>query len=509
MLTLDVEYYENHILEVLYKGFIRDPPYRIKNSDLEKTFGKIKNTTNFKIAREKLIQEGLIYGKNVNFGNPHFFQIIGEGLIYYEKKYVISDDKSEYTELILKVLMFLRDLGDKKYDISKYVERIENRNKKAIIPRIYFNKILITDFNYEMNDLKWLILYFTSHFVSKHFMEINGIGISKDNLTFHNPDKFCINLEGYNFINDIFLNDKSQNLEYNNKIKFIRFLLDLKECEFLDFKLAIYDLFSDNLRSKWEQRKEFLKDVLSLINNKSYDNNTGKAYIIIGVGEKNGRYNGTHRNIEFVQYETLIQLINEHITPKMNTKFEEYYIYGGKANMIISKSKKEGYDRNFIIILTYVIGTVYEIKKEIGNPNINVSYYHEGTSFTRDDSHIRRLTQEDREQIMVLFDEILTDEFELENYEMDSKSEDIVKKTSAIKIDTELIKNYTKMLNTKKISLTSAEKILHRIKNQTRLLSYYKTIDDNEIKILIEFVKFSCKFIQDKNKQLNNLIFLI
>ena len=65
--------------------------------------------------------------------------------------------------------MFLRDVGDKKYDISKYVKQIDSKYKKVIIPRHYINKILIDDYRYEINDLKWLILYFTSHFLSKHF----------------------------------------------------------------------------------------------------------------------------------------------------------------------------------------------------------------------------------------------------------------------------------------------------------------------------------------------------
>ena len=86
MFSVDVEYYDNYILDVLYKGFIKEPPNRIKNSDLEREFGKIENITNFKIARQKLIKEGYIYGKNLDFGNPPFFQITGEGLIYYDKK---------------------------------------------------------------------------------------------------------------------------------------------------------------------------------------------------------------------------------------------------------------------------------------------------------------------------------------------------------------------------------------------------------------------------------------
>lgn len=507
---MNVEDYEKLILEILYKGFISDPPHRINNEDMESAFGTIDNVTYFKIAREKLIQEGLIYGKNVNFGNPHYFQITGDGLIYYEKKFINSDVKKEYSLLISKFLIFLRDLGDKKYDVNEYIGEIDNRYKQAKIPRNYINKILNDDYDYEMNDLKWSLLYFTSRFVSRHFMGISGIGIGKEYLSIHNPDTFCLNLEGYRFLNDSSTNEESQKVEKNHRNDFIKGILNTKECEYLDFKVMMYELFSEDIKRKWEQRKEFLKDVLSLINNKTYDNNPGKAYIIIGVDEENGRYNGIHKNIEFVEYQTLIQLINEYITPKPSINFEEYYITGKKGNTLIVHSKKEGYDRNLIIILTYIIGTVYEIKKDIGNPNINVPYYHVGTSFIRDDSYIRRLTHEDREQIMSLFDEELSDEFVFENYDEDFASEDIIEESPRVKIDIELIKRYTEILKTKKLSQDNIEKILNRIKNETRILSFYNPLDDTEvINSLIEFVKFSCNFIQDKNEQINKLIFLI
>lgn len=506
---VDVEFYVKFILEYLYEGFMRNPPFRIYNTDVERYFGKINNITNFKIAREKLIQEGLIYGKNVNFNNPHYFEITGAGLIYYEEEYVISDFKREFTLLVLKILTFLRDMGDKKYDISKYVNNLDERIIQVKFPLQYINRIMKDDYNYEMNDLKWKLLYFTSGFISKHIMEINGISITNDYLTFHNPYNFCLNLEGYNFLKNVFLDGKSQDLENNDKINFLRVLLDTKECEFLDFKLTMYDLLSDNIKSKWVQRKEFLKDVLSLINNKKLEKSTGKAYILIGVGEKNERYNGTHRNIEFIQYETLIHLINEYITPKLNIEFEEYYISGDKLNKLISNIKKEGYDRNILIKLTYEIGTVYEIKKKVGNPNVNVPYYYEGTSFTRDDSYTRMLTQEDRERIMSLFEEKLIDEYEIENYEEDFISEDTIEKIPLYKIDTELIEKYTEILKTKDLSPNNIEKILDRIRKQIRLLSFQKTIDDVIIRISRKFVKFSCNFIQDKNDKINKLIILI
>jgi len=49
--------------------------------------------------------------------------------------------------------------------------------------------------------------------------------------------------------------------------------------------------------------------------------------------------------------------------------------------------------------LFYDIGAVYEIKKRFGNPNLSVEYYYEGSSFTRDGSHTRRMIETDRVKI--------------------------------------------------------------------------------------------------------------
>ena len=105
-MILNVEFYEKLILETLYEGFMIRPPYRINNIDVESTFGKINDVTYFRIAREKLIQDGLNYGKKVNYYNPPYFQITGEGLVYYEMNYLNSDV-----------------IGDKKYDISNFIEK--------------------------------------------------------------------------------------------------------------------------------------------------------------------------------------------------------------------------------------------------------------------------------------------------------------------------------------------------------------------------------------------------
>ena len=192
--------------------------------------------------------------------------------------------------------------------------------------------------------------------------------------------------------------------ENDDKSSFIKKLLEIKECEFLDFKLAMYSIFPKKTSTGLEQRKEFLKDIIALINNKRSEKNDGKAYLLIGIGEKSEKYDGIHKKIDYDDYITLNQLINEYITPKLDVEFEEYYISGDKNNILISINNIEGYDRNILITFFYEVGTVYEINKRIGNTNIDVKYYNEGTSFTRDGSFTRRLKQEDRKRIISLKD---------------------------------------------------------------------------------------------------------
>ena len=192
--------------------------------------------------------------------------------------------------------------------------------------------------------------------------------------------------------------------ESEEKIGFIKKFLETKECEYLDFKIAMYDLFSKNTTTKWEQRKEFLKDILGLVNNKNMENSKGKAYILIGVGDEKEKYNGDHRNIDFTDEGSLIQLINQYITPKFKIEIDEYYISGDKDNILINVNKSAGYDRIILIILLYEVGIVYELKRSCGNPNFNIGYYHEGTSFTRDGSITSRMTQEDRIKILKIKD---------------------------------------------------------------------------------------------------------
>ncbi len=179
-------------------------------------------------------------------------------------------------------------------------------------------------------------------------------------------------------------------------------LLILRESEFLDFKLEMYKIFPKNTKYGLEQRKELIKDILSLINNKTEENNKGIAYLIIGIGETNEIYNGIHKNTEFNDYQTIIQIINEYINPKFNIVFREFFIAGDNKKILIKEKPTSGYDRNLLMKINYETGIVYEIKKDIGNIELKVPIYYSGLSFTRDISYIRLILQEDRERIIKL-----------------------------------------------------------------------------------------------------------
>lgn len=217
-----VEHYQRLILEKLYNGFMSNPPNRINNTDITRVFSNIKNNTNFNIARELLSQDGFLEGNFGNFGSPPFLEITGEGLVYYEKAYIIPCDERKYTLLVSKLLTFLRDLGNNEYDIRKYIVDSDSRIDKVEIPLSDIEDILKDDYNYELNGLKWKMLFFTSNrFLSKHIMEINGIGIGNDKLSFHNPNSFCLNGKGYNFLNEVFLIEKFQkigNIDGRNRV---------------------------------------------------------------------------------------------------------------------------------------------------------------------------------------------------------------------------------------------------------------------------------------------------
>ncbi|GAH41640.1 unnamed protein product, partial [marine sediment metagenome] len=81
-------------------------------------------------------------------------------------------------------------------------------------------------------------------------------------------------------------------------------------------------------------------------------------------------------------------------------KFVEYFISGNLEDIKLRKNPAVGYNRNLLIKIFYEIGTVYEVKQPIGNPNMSRYYLPKNISFTRMDSHTRELTQEDRQLIM-------------------------------------------------------------------------------------------------------------
>ncbi len=210
-----VEYYQKLILEKLYNGFMGNQPYRITNEDIVRVFSNVKNVPNFKIAREQLIQDGLLYGKNVDFGNPHFLEITGEGLVYYEKNHIIPSDERRYIILVSKLLSFFRDLGNNVSDISKYIVQNDSRIEKVEIPFSIVEDILKNDYNYDINGLDWNLLSYT-RFLSKFIMGNNGVGISNEKLSFFNPTSFCLNGKGYNFLNEVFLIEKFQKIGNND-----------------------------------------------------------------------------------------------------------------------------------------------------------------------------------------------------------------------------------------------------------------------------------------------------
>lgn len=237
------------------------------------------------------------------------------------------------------------------------------------------------------------------HFEGCQIKEITGL----ENLDyleiinlFDNPIK---NEEAY-----LLLKDAKDVVNYckdqNINIQLIKKLLKTKEGPCIDFKFNMYNILSTDSTEKSYHRKELIKDVLALINNIYSEPEEGVAYLIIGVNETDEKFNGEHRNIVFKNTQTCIQLINNYIAPIPTIKFVEYFISGNLKDITLRKNIAEGYDRNLLIKIFYEIGTVYEIKKPIGNPNVSKSYLPKGISFTRMDSHTRGLTQDDRQLIM-------------------------------------------------------------------------------------------------------------
>jgi len=291
-------------------------------------------------------------------------------------------------------------------------------------------------------------------------------------------------------------------------VKLIRQLLSLKECEYLDFKLYMYKLNVEDIKIKLEQRKEFLKDVLGLINNKKIDDNFGKAYILVGVGEIGDKYNGNYSNIKIVNEQILIQILNRCISPTINIEIQEYYIGGVKDIVLLSKENKEGYYRNMLITLIYDIGTVYELKKRIGNPSENVTYYYEGTSFTRDGSHTRRMLQADRERIINLRGGI--SEWDDSKYGVSELlDESSLPNNEKYLMKTDVIENYIEIIETKDPFHSSFIKILESIERQLMIFIRYPKQNMKFKTSIVKFIDFSLRILEKKGTILSHKFFYL
>ena len=174
----------------------------------------------------------------------------------------------------------------------------------------------------------------------------------------------------------------------------IKSLILVRECEFLDFKFDMYNIFHTNNNARILNRQEFLRDVLSLVNIKRTEEVFKKSYLIIGLDENNGIYNGNHMHIDFNDFLTLTHIIQTYISPSLTAEFEEYFIMGDENNILLSKSPVSNFDRIIMIIFTRKISDVYEIKKEYGNKRVGLLRV--GESYTRDGSSKRRITESDR-----------------------------------------------------------------------------------------------------------------
>jgi len=187
----------------------------------------------------------------------------------------------------------------------------------------------------------------------------------------------------------------------------IKKLLKIRECEYLDFKSEMYKMNDSNQRIRLEAKKEFLKDILGLANNFRETKSPGISYLLIGVAESRGKYNGVHQNITFNDIKILKDLIRANLKPDTLTiELNVFYISGDATRIFISDEKKKMYNRNIILKIEYTPGIVYEFKRNFGNPQIGVPYYTEGTSFYRDGSYTRPMTEEIRvkiRELLILF----------------------------------------------------------------------------------------------------------
>ena len=431
----------------------------------------------------------------------------------YKPRFVFANEaisqnvKIELLKIIDDIHLYLKQYSTDKFVILKDIIDTDPDNKNSIISLLE-NDVYKTDHVYG----EYLVE------IKEDYYEISYYRRDKKVLTLPNQPK-TTNLEDFvksdaiNQIQTQFIKlwsvleneiERCKNqylskleIEKEGEVRVIKQLLAHKECEFLDFKSHMYKLNSENIKTKLEQKKEFLKDVLGLINNKRYDDNFGKAYLIVGVSEEGGEYNRIHRNIDTVNKQSIIQILNEFIFPSIDIEINEYYISGDKDNILFSNVNKERYDRIILLTLKYEIGIVYELKKKIGNPAENVKLYYEGTSFTRDGSHTRRMMQQDRYKIMNLHgdihegDDIIYDirELSLENSFPDDKKH-------LMKAD--LIENYINLIETKDLTHNSLMKLLESIEREILVIIHFQTQNKKFIPTIIKFIEFSCRYLEKK-----------
>lgn len=127
------------------------------------------------------------------------------------------------------------------------------------------------------------------------------------------------------------------------------------------------------------------------------------------------------------------------------------YLAGDHNNIVLSEVSAPNYDRILTFVFKREIGTVYEYKKEIGNNHVGVERV--GATYTRDESHKRRIRERDRIKIREFLNVRLILTFENESNEF------IIKKNlKKIHNDEELDKKLNKIKDSLYQDLSSIPK---------------------------------------------------
>ncbi|HEC37918.1 hypothetical protein LCGC14_0757120 [marine sediment metagenome] len=293
------------------------------------------------------------------------------------------------------------------------------------------------------------------------------------------------------------------------KIKLLGNLLEKKECEYLDFKLHMHRLNDKDPKTKIHQQRELLKDILGLINNKKFDTDSNEAYLIIGVEEKFEKFTGNHVNVEFSDFQLIKQLIKIHIEPLIETKIDEYFLLSSDNGIQISTDFLQNSNRIILCIFYFELGIVYELKKRIGNPSLNIDFFNEGTSFIRDGSHTMRMSQQDRRKIMSLRYEIYDFE-EVDQVDYYEPDEELSSREINYEINVDLISNYIEILKTTELSLDSQWDILSPIKDQIDIFINFYDKNKQSKSIIFDFIRYACDYIKDNNDKITRrLLFFL